>query len=71
MLGQLGAAPEEQLACFEAALAIDPLDANAHYNQGEILGQLGAAPQDAARREVGALGQPANWRSSSCPPPAA
>ena len=41
-LDQLGAAAEEQLACYNAALALDPQHARAHYNRGVTLRDLGA-----------------------------
>ena len=41
-LSLLGAAAEELLAAYEAALAIDPSLCNAHHNRGVLLDQLGA-----------------------------
>ena len=39
-MGQIGAAPEGRLACYNRALAIDPLYAVAHVNRGAKLEQM-------------------------------
>ena len=43
-----GAPMQEVLTCLEAALTIDPLDADAHYDRGAILRRLGASPPEDA-----------------------
>ena len=45
-LHRSGAAQTAVLACVDAALALDPLHASAHYNRGFLLDQLGAPPED-------------------------
>ena len=45
-LDRSGAVPQDVLVCVDAALAVDPRLAVAHYNRGTMLDKLGAPPEE-------------------------